>query len=81
MHDMVGNELKLGDRVATDITATKSTRLQVGLISAVDGGDIKISYKLDTRSYDYKVGKYVNKQLSISVWRNSEYVVKVAGGV
>lgn len=81
MKDMVGNDLKLGDRVATDVLSTKVSHLRVGVINAVEKDHIKIYYKLQSRSYDYKARKYVEKTIARSLWRHPEYVVKVAGGI
>lgn len=82
MKDQVGNKLVklvIGDRVATDITSTKRTRLQVGLISEAEGDTIKVSYKRPSARYDHEAKKYVRIEVTKSVWRHSEYVVKVAG--
>lgn len=64
MKDIVGQPIKLGDRVATDTMAYRSSSLRIGTITEVNERTIKVTYMLGDRRQ--------------SVWRYPQGVVKVA---
>lgn len=69
MKDIVGNEIALGDSVATDTMAYKCSALRIGTITEVRenpryGHEVKVSYEV--------------RGSKKSVWRYPNGVVKVA---
>ena len=68
MKDIAGNEIKLGDWVATDTTAYRTSNLRVGTITEVRenpryGNEVKVSYEV--------------RGTKRSVWRYPHGVIKV----
>jgi hypothetical protein len=71
LKDIAGVTFAMGDKVATDITTYKTTRLQVGTVVAFDGKYIKMSYEKTERW-----GAKRTRNLTVS--RRPDGVVKVA---
>lgn len=42
MKDLLGNELKVGDKVATSVMSYKRDRVAVGVIESIDGAYLSI---------------------------------------
>lgn len=69
MKDIVGNEYLVGDTVATDTMAYKSSSLRVGTVVEATDKQVKVQYTLET---------WRGKATKRSVWRYHNGVVKVA---
>lgn len=46
MLDIVGNTFQVGDHVATDTTAYRSSHLRVGQVVAVEGQYVRVRYEV-----------------------------------
>lgn len=71
MKDIVGNELAIGDAVATDVMSNKTSHLRVGTISAFENEYVRVYYQIE------KNGKVLGR----SVARKGSGVIKVINGV
>lgn len=72
MKDIVGNELAIGDPVATDVMSNKQSHLRVGVISAFEKGYVRVYYK---------TSNFEGKEIGRSVLRKGSGVIKVVNGV
>lgn len=70
MNDILGTPLAVGDKVATDVTYRRSSRLRVGTLTAVEGQWVRVSYE---------VSDWQGKARKQSVLREPSGVVKVSG--
>ena len=73
MKDITGTPLQVGDKVATDVTYNRSSRLRVGTITATDGKYVTVSYEIPPRQWAVS-----QKPTKRSIQRDPEGVVKVA---
>lgn len=68
LKDIIGAAFKVGDKVATDTMAYRSSALRIGTVTEVEDlrgyPNVKVSYEIDGRKR--------------SVWRRPSGVVKVA---
>ncbi|NCT81921.1 MAG: hypothetical protein GXC94_02145 [Comamonadaceae bacterium] len=54
LKDILGTPFAIGDKVATDVTYYRSSRLRIGTVTAVEGRWVKVSYELDGRKQSVK---------------------------